>query len=231
MVKKAKAAASRAGATVSPFGYVDGGNIARLRDQQYVQLHVERLKKAASIAEKQRLLGEIAFYPKHAKWTESKAYVAVHKDMVVRKDLPCLVCGVRNSTLNDPKKNVYGAKQMETHHHVIEWALANAIDAKRFNAILRPNLAYRHPDNPVYRSDMSEQDIKDWVDHSPDNLWVLCDVHHRAKYFGIHESTYPIWRSMDFLKPDFEDYVHKEISARGTADKSTKKNGARKKRR
>lgn len=51
------------------------------------------------------------------------------------------------------------------------------------------------------------------MDHSPDNLWVLCNVHHRAKYLGIHEITYPIWSPMDLLRPDFEAWVEKEVKA------------------
>jgi len=219
MAKKVK---SQKGATVSSRGPTDLSSVARLTDQRHTQTQVERLKAAPTINKKQRLLDEIAFYPKHAKRTETKDYIAIHKEMVVKRDLPCLVCGVKNSTLKDPKQNTYGAKQMETHHHVVEWALANAIDPNRFNTILRPNLAFRHGDNALYRQNMSEQEIKDWVDHSPDNLWVLCDVHHRAKYFGIHEITYPIWCPMDLLKPDFEDYVHQELSREAAVGKAKK---------
>jgi hypothetical protein len=39
---------------------------------------------------------------------------------------------------------------MKTHHHVIEWALTNAIDVDHFNNSLRPNLAHRHPDDPTW---------------------------------------------------------------------------------
>jgi hypothetical protein len=61
-----------------------------------------------------------------------------------------------------------------------------------------------------------------WVDHSEDNLWVLCDVHHRAKFFGIHEITFPIWGPMDLLRPDFEAYVKGQI-ADAKAGKKPKK--------
>jgi hypothetical protein len=74
-----------------------------------------------------------------------------HDHLTKKLDLPCFVCGVKFSTLKDKTQSRYGAKAMETHHHVIE-----------------------------------------------DNLWVLCDVHHRAKFLGIHEITYPIWCPMDF---------------------------------
>ncbi|TLY35348.1 MAG: hypothetical protein E6K62_04605 [Nitrospirae bacterium] len=100
---------------------------------------------------------------------------------------------------------------METHHHVIEWALANAISVAKFNKHLLPHLRKRHPNRHEYKQDFSEKQLLDWVDHHEDNLWVLCDVHHRAKYLGIHEITFPIWGPMDLLRDDFEDYVRAEI--------------------
>lgn len=228
--KKARKSASRKPVpTLSSFGGTDAHSVERLEDQRTVQAHAERLKKIPTVNMKQRLLSEIAFYPKHAKRTETPEYKKVHKDLVVAKDLPCLVCGVQNSTLKNPKRNTYGAKQMETHHHVVEWALANAVDVGKFNRILRPNLAHRHPTNPDYQKPMTQQQVIDWVDHSSDNLWVLCDVHHRAKYFGIHEITHPIWCPMDLLEPDFDDYVRTELKkATAAGKKAPKKTGAKK---
>ena len=58
----------------------------------------------------------------------------------------CLICGVANETLTQPVRrenlslNSYGAMQLETHHHVIEWALANAIDPDKFNERILPSL-------------------------------------------------------------------------------------------
>jgi hypothetical protein len=118
---------------------------------------------------------------------------------------------------------------METHHHVIEWALANAISADKFNATLLPNLRQRHKDKPEYQNDFTDKQVADWVDHSEDNLWVLCDVHHRAKYFGIHEITFPIWGPMDLLKPDFEAYVKEQIAQAKAKTSQVSKNGAGKK--
>ena len=132
--------------------------------------------------------------------------------MVEALDLPCLVCGVKNSTLKNEKENPYGAKQLETHHHVIEWALANAISVEKFNKTLLPHLRHRHANKPEYEKEFTVEDVRNWVDHHEDNLWVLCDVHHRAKYFGIHEITHPIWGPQDLLIDDFEEYVKREIA-------------------
>ncbi len=162
-----------------------------------------------------KVLDDPMFYPAHDERTETAAYQKVHLDLTVAQDLPCMVCGVRNSMLKDaakakdPTLNPYGATQMETHHHTIEWALANAIDPARFNKTLRPNLASGHPTNAMYQRDMTGAEISAWVDHSPDNLWVLCDVHHRHRWVGIHEISYPLWVPQSLLTQDFIDQVTK----------------------
>jgi hypothetical protein len=184
------------------------GDIVRLTqhlaDYQVVKQHIQS-----------HTVDELQFYPTHDKRRESEEYELVHKKLVKQLDLPCLVCGVRNSTLSDPKENIYGATQMETHHHIIEWALQNAIDADKFNKILRPHLAHRYPHDSIwkYEEPFDEKRVHDWVDHSEHNLWVICNVHHRAQYLGIHEITYPIWSPMNLLRPDFEDWARKEIES------------------
>jgi hypothetical protein len=116
--------------------------VNRLKDQLKVQKQVNRIHKNP------RLLKEIAFYPEHDKRRETQEYKAVHKKLTQELDLPCLICGIRNSTLKDKQKNPYGARQMETHHHIIEWALANAVSGEKFNWALLPSLRRRHPENP-----------------------------------------------------------------------------------
>jgi hypothetical protein len=162
-----------------------------------------------------RQLEEIAFYPAHDKRQESPAYRAVHKHLVEELDLPCLVCGVRNSTLKVPRENPYRATAMETHHHVIEWALAKAVEPARFNKTILPHLRARHPDEPAYRKKaFTRREVEAWVDHSVDNLRVLCDVHHRAKLFGIHTITFPVWSAQAVLRGDFEAWVRRRLAER-----------------
>lgn len=182
------------------------GDVTRLTDQlnnyKVVQQHLQH-----------HTVDELQFYPAHDQRRESPDYAKVHKNLTETLDLPCLVCGVQHSTLGDTKKNRYGAKQMETHHHIVEWALQNAIDVDKFNQTLRPHLAHRHPNDDTwhYEQKFDAKKVRAWVDHSEHNLWVLCDVHHRAKYLGIHEITYPIWAPMDMLRPDFESWAVKQI--------------------
>lgn len=183
----------------------------------------------------QRMLEETAFYPPHDKRKESPAYAKVHNQMTVAEDQPCLVCRVRHSSLRDPQQNPFGAIQMETHHHTIEWALANAIEPALFNKFVRPGLRKRAAQrqaagdtdpiyqefDPLYADDMTGAQIKAWIDHSPDNLWVLCDVHHRHKFVGIHAITYPIWGPQDLVN---QTIVQMEIAtATGGAAKGGKK--------
>lgn len=164
-----------------------------------------------------RMLDERAFYPPHDQRTESPAYAKVHHQIVVTDDKRCLVCGVKHSTLGDPAQNPFGAIQIETHHHVIEWALANAVDAAKFNQHIRPGLlraagsrsatdSHGEPLAAIYlefdkdyAANMPLARIKEWVDHAADNLWPLCDIHHRHKYVGIHAITYPIWGPQDVV--------------------------------
>jgi hypothetical protein len=158
---------------------------------------------------RRQTLQEVAFYTAHDPRRETAEYKAAHHHLVVELDLPCLICGVTNSILGDPAKqqdvvlNSWGAKQNETHHHAIEWALANAVDPDKFNQRMLPILRARHPDETSYQvQDFSAEQIAAWVDHSPDNLWVLCDIHHRHTLVGIHAITLPIWGPLDLLKVD-----------------------------
>lgn len=161
----------------------------------------------------ERFLQEKAFYPPHDQRKESSAYAKVHKQMTIVEDQPCLVCQVRHSTLGKHSDNPFGAVQLETHHHTIEWALANAIVPDLFNTHVLPGLARRAAQrkslgkvepifaefDALYGKPLTSDQIKAWVDHSPDNLWVLCDVHHRHKFVGIHAITFPIWGPQDLL--------------------------------
>jgi hypothetical protein len=187
----------------------------------------------------QRFLQEKAFYPPHDKRKESPAYAKIHKLMTITEDQPCLVCGVRHSTLGDPAHNPFGAVQLETHHHTIEWALANAIVPDLFNNHVRPGLLRRaqqrqtagHVDpiytefDALYPNPMTADQIKAWVDHAADNLWVLCDVHHRHKFVGIHAITYPIWGPQDLVDATIVDDEIKAASAEIQKDRRAGHNG------
>lgn len=197
-----------------------------LNAQKQVVLKSQEVK---SVHGGKHSLEEFTIYPDHAARVESPEYKKVHDDLVKQKNLPCLACGVTFKTLKDSKNNPFGAKQLETHHHVIEWSLAKAIEPTKFNQSVRPHLAARHPDNPMYKRDMTPEEVEGWVDHSPDNLWVLCDIHHRHKWLGIHAITFPIWGPQDILKPNFEKLAYDAMLEALTAEGGSSKNGRGKK--
>ena len=194
------------------------GNERIIQEQQ-----AHKCLLGVSIHMEERGLEEKAFYPAHEPRKETSAYTKAHHQLCVKLDLPCLICGVKNSTLHDPKENKVGAKAMETHHHVVEWALSNAVDPAKFNARIRPALLRRHPYEPMYQRDMSKKDIIAWIDHSPHNLWVLCDVHHRHRFYGIHEITFPVWCAQDLLDEKFLDACMKQITGPAKAKPKTRK--------
>lgn len=165
------------------------------------------------------MLDEWPFHPPHDKRDESADYHAIHVQMTIADDLPCIVCGVRNSMLGEVEKNPFGAILMETHHHVIQRALAAAIQADKFNAHVRPDLfraARRRAQDPAYAATsplykkfdeayaapMDIATIRRWIDHAADNLRVLCDVHHRHRHVGIHAVTCSIWGPQDLVDAD-----------------------------
>lgn len=196
---------------------IDPHMTRRLKDQAVV------VKKAMELHENPRLLKEIAFYPAHDKRKETPKYAAIHRRLTIEKDLPCMICGVRHSTLADKAENPYRAKAIETHHHMIEWALADAVDLAKFNKTILPHLAERHPQEGDYGKPFTQQQLLDWVDHSPDNLWVLCDVHHRAQYVGVHEISYPIWGPQHLLRGDFLAQVKRQLAVLKTKKKPAAK--------
>ena len=84
--------------TVGDRNAQDDGMLDRLKDQLKVQKRVQEIHSNV------RKLTEYAFYPKHDARKETKEYKAVHNKLVKDLDLPCLICGVKNSTLSDKKK-------------------------------------------------------------------------------------------------------------------------------
>jgi hypothetical protein len=59
--------------------------------------------------------------------------------LVVEENRPCAICGVTNAAIERGRRGRSGASQIGTHHAVIEWALMDAVDLRRFNALaVRP---------------------------------------------------------------------------------------------
>lgn len=137
--------------------------------------------KAHKVSE---VLHQDVFYPAHPPRTESEAYKTIHHRLVVEEDRPCEVCGLRNSDLSNPSVNIHHVREIETHHMVVEWALANLVDKEKLEFLLGHSV----------------EDVDSWVDHDAENLIVLCDRHHRHREVGIHELSYPIWVAQKVVK-------------------------------
>jgi hypothetical protein len=185
-----------------------------------IQQHAEAAKAKTRILEARvagRTLEEIDFYPERPAREETKGFRAIKKDMIVKRDMPCHICGVTHSILTDPVKrkdhklNPYGATQMELHHQHTECQLALAISLDKFNAKVYPWLHRVHPDK--YPNPLTQQELLDWVDHGEENMQALCDICHRHKYLGVHAITGPIWNPQDLYNDDFQEFVQEKLAA------------------
>jgi hypothetical protein len=116
-------------------------------------------------------LATIEMTPPHPPREETPEYSRAHHHLTRVLDEPCAMCGVRNSTLNDPKQNPFGATALETHHYPIERSLMDACDPLKVGVVF-PQVKDR-------------ETLEAFVD-SEHNLMVLCDVHHRHPLHGIH---------------------------------------------
>ncbi len=112
--------------------------------------------------------------PPHPPREETPEYAKAHHHLVYELDEPCAMCGVRHSTLKDPKQNPFGATALETHHYPIERSLVDACDPAKVGLVF-----------PQVKDAAS---LNAFVD-SENNLMVLCDVHHRHPLHGIHHLT------------------------------------------
>lgn len=125
----------------------------------------------------------IELEPAHPPREETPIYKATHERLLFQEDRPCFICGVRHSDLQDvarskdQKINHKGARQMETHHIIVERSLASAIN--------RDELAKDYPSVQQFKT------LIEWVD-SEFNIICLCDQCHRGET-GIHHVLYQDW--------------------------------------
>lgn len=151
---------------------------------------------SAGIHQVSKTMKETYNVPGHTPRIDSSLYIKNHNDIIVIQDSPCFICGVKNSTLNDSQKNILGAIQIETHHYLSEWSIANAVDWSVMRQL--------HPDfsdwNKIDPND--ESTYFNFID-SAYNLMPLCDIHHRGVDHGIHAIEYSVWIAQKFVKSNF----------------------------
>lgn len=141
----------------------------------------------------------IEMTPPHPPREETPEYAQAHHHLTRVLDAPCALCGVRNSTLKDPKENPFGATAIETHHYPIERSLVGACDPKKVGMVF-PQVKDRAT-------------LEAFVD-SEHNLMVLCDIHHRHPLHGIHHLTPQDFFVQPFLLKGYEVVVTKEEEAK-----------------
>ncbi len=116
-------------------------------------------------------IAEVEMTPPHPPREDTPLYMRTHHRLVVTLDTPCAICGVRHSTLSNPKENPFHAQAVETHHYPVERSLLNACDPRKLRVIF-PQVKDR-------------ESMEAFID-SEENLMVLCDIHHRHPHYGIH---------------------------------------------
>lgn len=161
-------------------------------------------------------VASVEMTPPHPPREETPEYNKAHHHLVYELDEPCAMCGVRHSTLKDPKQNPFGATALETHHYPIERSLLDACDFSKVGLVF-----------PQVKDIKS---LNDFVD-SEHNLMVLCDIHHRHPLHGIHHLTPQDFFVQPFLLAGYQVVATQADAAAALAadealvEKEEKKNG------
>lgn len=72
------------------------------------------------------------------------------------------------------------SKNLEIHHNEIEYAAATGVDLAKFEHLF-PGAHVK-----------TEEDLLNWCE-SPSNAKVLCALHHRGPFNGVHHVPLPNW--------------------------------------
>lgn len=163
-----------------------------------VNIPVEELPAHETADEETK--GLVEMYPAHPPRKDTPEYRATHILLTRTLDQACRDCGVRRSTLGDPKQNPLGAKQMETHHWPLQREFADALDPAKV-----------HKEYPQVTDRKS---LNMFID-SPHNMLVLCDVDHRSKARGIHHINESLEACKRFL---LDGYVIADVAANAARD-------------
>lgn len=119
----------------------------------------------------------VEHYPSHEPRTADPHYHLFNQARARLAKLGQLKCWVGNEEC---------AGQIELHHSMIEFALANNIDVEKFERL--------YPQFNV----TSDEAFLEWVEQEG-NLMPLCKRHHTGN-LGIHCLPYPIWLPQRFVK-------------------------------
>lgn len=144
-----------------------------------------------------RTLHEVVAYPPHAPRDADPHYAVfehARKHLIHALQVGCWIGG---ATLDQIKAGLpaghrcAGAKQLEAHHSVAEFAGLNEIDWRK--------VAVDFPQAGIH----SDEDFLTFAE-SEGGLMILCDLHHRAAGRGIHAVTYPVWLLDRYARDEWE---------------------------
>lgn len=121
-------------------------------------------------------------YPDHSIRKDSPLFLRSRKQLLVKKNTPCYVCGITYAK----------GGAMEAHHCCVEWAASNGIDWNKVKADTLYNPHFGNVSQAQFDWDAVAKDSTLFVD-SIYNLMSLCTEHHRSTRYGIHFIPYPIW--------------------------------------
>lgn len=147
------------------------------------------------MSELRRTLHELAVYPPHGPRESDAHYAVFHaarKHLIDVLGVGCWIGGATKTQLGSlaPEHLCAGAKQLEAHHHVAEFAALSEEDWQKVGADF-PQLGV-HSDEDFLNAAESEG-----------GLLILCDVHHRSPYHGIHAITEPVWKLDRYARPGY----------------------------
>lgn len=142
-------------------------------------------------------LRQVAAYPPHGpRNTDPQHGVFEHarQHLIYTLGVGCWIGGATHAQIQaglPEGHRCYGAKELEAHHSVAEFAGLNAVDWRK--------VAKDFPQAGIH----SDEDFKRFA-NSEGGLMILCDIHHRDAGRGIHAVTYPAWLLDRYARDDWE---------------------------
>jgi hypothetical protein len=147
--------------------------------------------------DERRVLHELVRYPEHEpRETDShyKIFTEARHHLIYVLKVGCWIGGATHDSIVAGLAQdhlCHGAKQLEAHHAIAEYAGLGEEDWQK--------VAADFPQLGIHSQE-------DWLcaAESEGGLMILCDKHHRGLNHGIHAITYPAWRLDRYVKQGYE---------------------------
>lgn len=134
-----------------------------------------------------RTLHELAYYGPHGPRESDPHFKIFHQARKHLIDVLGVGCWIGGATKTDIEKGLspdhlcYGAKGLEAHHNVGEFAGLSKMDWQKVAK-----------DFPLLGIHSNEDFLN--AAESEGGLRIICSKHHRSPYHGIHSITEPVWK-------------------------------------